>query len=39
MWFVSDFLKINEAIFPDKYPLPLLEEVMTEFCGYTIFSS
>ena len=29
---------INKAIIPDKYPLPSQEELMTEFCGSTIFS-
>ena len=33
-----DLREVNKAIIPDKYPLPSQEELMTEFCGSTIFS-
>ena len=33
-----DLRDVNKAIIPDKYPLPSQEELMTEFCGSTIFS-
>ena len=33
-----DLRDVNKAIIPDRYPLPSQEELMTEFCGSTIFS-
>ena len=33
-----DLREVNKAIFPHKYPLPSQEELMTEFCGSTVFS-
>lgn len=33
-----DLREVSKAIIPDKYPLPSQEELMTEFCGSTIFS-
>ena len=33
-----DLQAVNKAIIPDKYPLPSQEELMTEFCGSTVFT-
>ena len=33
-----DLRQVNKAVIPDSYPIPSLEELMSEFNGSTVFS-
>ena len=33
-----DLRQVNRGEIPDKYPIPTLEELMSEFCKSTVFS-
>ena len=33
-----DLRQVNKGVIPDKYPIPTLEELMSEFCKSTVFS-
>ena len=33
-----DLRQVNRGVIPNKYPIPTLEELMSEFCKSTVFS-
>ena len=33
-----DLGQVNRGVIPDKYPIPTLEELMSEFCKSPVFS-